>query len=150
MEKTEEELTAAVHSEDASERSHALGMIEQLLRRSAPDFMRLPSAERLKQAVLDALQQEPDIERASGLIWVLGKSSDRRYRAVYRERLQKFAGGLLTANAAVYQCLIALDNCREPVFERDAQGHSHQSILDIEKNLRQARAYLAKHKIEIP
>lgn len=150
MEKTEEKLTAAMYSEDDSERSHALGIIEELLRRATPDFMRVPSAERLKQAVLNALQQEPEIERALGLIWVLGKSSDRRYRAVYREHLQKFAGDLLTANAAVYQCLIALDNCREPVFERDARGHSHQSIPDIEKNLRQARAYLAKHKIEIP
>ena len=146
MEKTEEELIAALHSEDDSERSHALGVIGDLLREAVPDFVRTPSAERLKQAVFGALQQETDVESTSGLIWVLGKSCDRRYRAVYREYLQKFVGDLLTANAAVYQCLIALDNCREPVFEQDAEGRGHQSIFDIEKNLRQARAYLANYE----
>lgn len=148
--KTTSEIAAALHSKDDSERSHALQIAGDLLREAAPDFMRTPSAEQLKQAIFDALQQETDPSRACDLIWVLGKSSDRRYRSVYREYLQKFAGDLLAANEAVFQCLIALDNCREPVFERDAQGRGSQSILEIEKNLRQARAYLAKHEVKVP
>ena len=143
-------LIAALESENHPERSHALETVGNLLREAAPDSMRVPSAEELKQAVFDALQRETDPGRASELIWALGKSSDRRCLTVYREYLQKFVGDLLAANAAVFQCLIALDNCREPVFERDAKERGGQSILDVEKNLRQARAYLADHKAEAP
>ena len=127
-------------SDDADERNHALQL--------AGDLMRTPDAEPLKQAVFNALQQEKDSNRIPGLIWTLGKSYDPQFVQSYRDFLQKFIGDMPAASGSLYQTLIALDNCGEPVFEHDARGRSSESILNVEKNLRQAEAYLAKHEAE--
>lgn len=148
--KTTSEIVAALQSEDYSERSYALQIAGDLLRESATDFMRVPSAEQLKQAIFDALQQEADPTRASDLIWVLGKSSDPQLKPIYLQHLQRFTKSLLSANFGVFQVLIALDNLGEPVFEKDAKGRSSQSVTNVEKNLRQARTYLSRHEIEPP
>ncbi len=133
-------MAAGIVSKDDDERSYALQL--------AGDLLRTQDAELLKQVLSNALRQETDSQRASELIWVLGKSCDARFIGTYHAFLREFIGDMPAASGDLYQTLIALDNCGEPVFERDGRGRSSQSILNVEKNLRQAQAYLANHKVE--
>jgi len=110
----------------------------------------VPEAERLKTALLDALHHEQSPHRAASLIWVLGKSGDPQFEPIYLQRLQQYAESILAANFGVYQVLIALDNLGAAIFESDAKGRSSQSLMNIENNLRQARAYLSRHETELP
>ena len=139
MDKAAEDIIALLLSENAEERSEALLY--------AGDLLRAKQDQHLKQAVSDMLQHEQDPNRASELIWVLGKSGDARFIENYRDCLRKFVADMRTASAGIHQALIALDNCGEPVFEHDTRGRSSQSILNIEKNLRQAKAYLASQEV---
>jgi hypothetical protein len=110
----------------------------------------LAEAERLKAAVVEAIAREQAPPRLAELIWALSKSGDARYKGVYVEHLRRSAQAYPPVNLVIYQALIALDNIGEEVFERDANGRSSQSVADAERNIRQARAYLAGCDVRRP
>ena len=107
-------------------------------------------AEHLAETLWKLYVGEQDPKRKAGFIWALGKSRNPAYKEKYLRSLQQQVENLLTANSGVYQILIALDNIDVGVFEKDAHGRNSQSLTNVEKNLRQARGYLAKHGMEIP
>jgi hypothetical protein len=57
---------------------------------------------------------------------------------------------LVEGNRLVFQALCCLDDVGQKVFEREKGGGTSQSLTDVEKNLRQARGYLAKRGVLIP
>lgn len=82
-----------------------------------------------------------DIESRGKTYWVLGKRFNSELIPVFKKWLKI---ELMTPNPElVYQILIALDNLGLPVFGEDRGGS--YSIMDVELNLRDARAYLQSH-----
>ncbi len=146
---------AGIISENADQRIYALQLAGDFLRAQSAEPLKAEplkaeplKAEPLKQFLFNALQQEKGLHRISGLIWALGKSRDPQFIELYRDFLRKFSSDLPAASGELYQTLIALDNCGEPVFGRDGNGRSSRSILDVERNWRQGKAYLEEHKAE--
>ena len=103
--------------------------------------------EELKQALLNRLQSSKDPKIISVLIGEMSKSGDKAYKQIYFDNLQKSLELLKVHNGVVYQCLIALDYLKEDVLERDEKGGSSQSLIEVDKNIRQAHNYLLKHNI---
>jgi hypothetical protein len=106
--------------------------------------------EELKQAVAYVVRSHDDPAILTSAFFVLGKSYDRALKDLYIEHLQTSLSRLKQQNRLVFQLLIALDNIREDVFERDEQGRSSQGILDVDTNIRQAQNYLLQHDISVP
>jgi hypothetical protein len=106
--------------------------------------------EQLKQAVVMIIESSHDPTILTSAFFVLGKSYDAAFKEVYLEHLHASLSRLKQYNGLVFQLLIALDNLREDIFERDEHGQSSQSVLDIEKNVRQAQNYLMRHDIVVP
>ena len=101
-------------------------------------------AEQLKQALAGLLAKTQDPDTVISVIWALGKSNDHGYKDLYVRYLHGFVDTCLWSSAGVSQVLCALQDIGQEVFEREEDGGWGHSVLDIEKNLRQARAYLQR------
>jgi len=101
----------------------------------------------LRQALLDALTRNADPGFVSPIIWALGKACDESLKQLYVDYLARYLESLKASNGVVYQALIALDNIGEPVRERNPDGTSSQSVIDVDKNIRQAPRYLKGNQI---
>lgn len=100
--------------------------------------------EDIKAALVGCLERTSDVGTRGSIFWALGKSRDPKYLILYQSHLAEHLKQLQEHGHALFQLLIALDNLQEDVFERDSNGTSGQGITEIEKNIRQARRYLAK------
>jgi hypothetical protein len=89
----------------------------------------------LAAAVTGHVTRQPD----GAAIWALGKAFDPGLVPVFRGLLARLLGRAPIDAHAVYQTLIALDNCGERLFG----DRRSASVTDIEANLATARAYLA-------
>jgi hypothetical protein len=107
-------------------------------------------ADDLKRALLDLLRRHPESEHAGRLVWALGNCGDPAHAADLVAQLERGVRQMVESNGLVFQALCALDNLGEVVFERDDRGGSSQSLLEVEKNLRQARAYLERRGVRVP
>jgi hypothetical protein len=107
-------------------------------------------AKDLEQAILELLRRHPQSGYAGSLIWALGKSADPAHTEEFAAQLERGVRQLIEANRLVFQALCCLDNVGQDVFERDDRGGSSQSLLEVEKNLRQARAYLERRGVRVP
>jgi len=99
-------------------------------------------AEQLKLALVRALERSSDPRLKGSVLSFLGGSLDRQYLELYRRLLAEHLEALKAHNGVVYSALIALDNLGEPVLERDPDGRSSQSLMQVEQNVRQADDYL--------
>jgi hypothetical protein len=104
----------------------------------------------LEQALLGFLRRHPQSELTRSLIWALGKSNDPAHTGEFVAQLERGVRMLVEGNGLVFQALCCLDNVGQDVFEKDERERSSQSLTDVEKNLRQARAYLAKRGVQVP
>jgi hypothetical protein len=106
--------------------------------------------EQLQRALVAIIQSGHNPATLASAIFALGKSYDPTLKELYTAQLQASLHHLKQYNGLVYQLLIALSNIREDVFERDQYGQSSQSLLNVEKNVRQAQDYLLRHDIAVP
>jgi hypothetical protein len=97
--------------------------------------------EKLKEALVEAIQRTDNVDILGSLIWTLGKSYDPSFKRLYIEYLIKFVTSGKASNHALYQTLIALENIGEDVFNKQ---ETSQGSLNIEKNFKQAEKYLTK------
>jgi hypothetical protein len=107
-------------------------------------------AEDLKRALLELLRRHPESAHAGSLVWALGNCFDPAHAADFVAQLERGVRRVAEGNGLVFQALCALDNLGEDVFEKDDRGGSSQSLLEVEKNLRQARAYLERRGVRVP
>ena len=115
--------------------------------RSGVDFVDIETitqeeGERLKEALIEAIQRTDNVDILGSLIWTLGKSYDPSFKRLYIEYLIKFVISGEASNHALYQTLIALANIGEDVFDKQ---ETSQGTLNIEKNFKQAESYLATY-----
>ncbi len=106
--------------------------------------------EDIKAALAGCLERTTDVGIRGSIFWALGKSRDPKYLKLYQTSLAEHLTYLNRHGNALFQLLIALDYLQEEVFQRDPDGTSSQSTIEIEKNIRQARQYLANLGILIP
>lgn len=110
-------------------------------------------SEKIKQSLLDVLNRISDMDIAKSVIWALRKSGDSSLKEVYINYLHNWLQTLLLYNSGVFQALLALDDIDEDVLEWNAGSmpeFTSQSLMDVDKNIRQARRYLTKHDIVVP
>jgi hypothetical protein len=108
------------------------------------------SSSQLRCALHQLLQSNLYARGVCGIIWALAKSGDRAYVPEIAAQLRRGLQLLLDGNALLFHALCSLEDLGEHVYERDQTGRSSQSVDEVGKNVRQARAYLEKHGILLP
>jgi hypothetical protein len=106
--------------------------------------------DQLRSALLEALNRNSDPRFVSQIISAIGSACDESLKQLYLDYLARYLQQLKASNAVVYAALLALSEIGEPVFERHQDGTSSQSLIDVDKNIRQAHGYLEKHQIIVP
>jgi hypothetical protein len=100
----------------------------------------------LKEALLNLLNRNSEMHLIQGIISALRMTYDHTLIPLYSKYLKQSLENLKINNGIVYQCLLALGDIEEDVLEREGNSSS-QSLMDIEKNVRQADNYLRKKDI---
>ncbi|MFP4364739.1 MAG: hypothetical protein ACLFR1_12835 [Spirochaetia bacterium] len=93
------------------------------------------------ETALEKLLDEGD-ELTAEIIYALGNTYKKSRKKLYASLLERHMERLLRHSNIINQITIALDNIDEPIIEVQENGAKHQSIIDIEKNMRQAQKYL--------
>jgi len=107
-------------------------------------------AERLKQALLFALQCHPDVVTRGAIAHALGKLRDPLLKKVFVRELLAMSRLILEASSSLFQVQGALEDIGESVFERDPNGGTSQGGYDVEKIWRQAMRYLDQAGLNRP
>lgn len=94
---------------------------------------------KLKELLRKHISRNPNASISSA-ISTLGKFFDKNDIPLFTESLDKALVEILEANAKLHQTIIALNN-----LEEITPGDGSLSILDTEKNIELARAYLKQH-----
>jgi hypothetical protein len=104
----------------------------------------------LQSALLEALNRNTNPRFVSQIISALGSARDESLKQLYVDYLARYLRQLKGSNGVVYTALLALSEIGEPVYERSLDATSSQSLIDVDKNIRQAHRYLEKHQIVVP
>ena len=104
----------------------------------------------LRSALLEALNRNSDPRFVSQIIDALGSTRDESLKHLYVDYLTRYLRQLKASNGVVYAALQALSEIEEPVYEQNPDGTSSQSLVDVDKNIRQAHRYLEKNQIVVP
>lgn len=104
-------------------------------------------ASRLKESLLAALKRNPEACFVGQILDCLGMTNDPTLKPLYVEYLERYLRVLKDCNRTVYSCLNALDRLEENVYETEAGRSTGQSLIEIDKNVRQANRYLASQGI---
>jgi len=96
------------------------------------------------------LVETPGPGFVSQIIDALGSTRDESLKQLYVDYLARYLRLLKDSNRVVYAALLALREIGEPVNERGPDGASSQSLIDVDRNIRQAHKYLEKHQIIVP
>jgi hypothetical protein len=107
-------------------------------------------SDQLRSALLEALNRNSDPRFVSQIIYALGSARDESLKQLYVDYLARYLQQLKGSNSVVHAALLALSEIDEPVYERSSDGTSSQSLIDVDKNIRQAHQYLEKHQIIVP
>lgn len=100
-------------------------------------------AEQLEQALLEALDECVAPAVRSSLLWALKSSGDPNLMPLYLAELESALRLLEVSNSVIYAALDCLNSLGEDVYEAENDVGS-QSLLNIEKNRRQARKYIER------
>jgi hypothetical protein len=104
----------------------------------------------IQAALVEALGRNSDPKFVSQIINALGVTGDRSLKQTYVDYLTQYLKQLKWSNGVVYAALLALDGLDEEVYEKNPNGGSSQSVIDVDKNIRQAHRYLQKLGVIIP
>ena len=99
-------------------------------------------ARRIQTALLEALPRNSDGKFVGCILSALNGSQGKRLKGVYLENLIEHLRKLKASNSVVYSALLGLQTLGESVFETNPQGGSSQSLIQVDKNIRQANKYL--------
>ena len=102
----------------------------------------LADGQAIQAALLKALKRNSDERFIGAILSALGGSNDKSLKPIFVEYLAEHLRKLKESNSVIYSALIGLDNLGEQVFERDLVGGSCQSLIEVDKNIRQANKYL--------
>jgi|SRR5579859_964558 len=105
-------------------------------------------SEILKLALLEALKRSSDPSFVSQILNSLIMTLDPNLKTLYLSYLERYSRQLKDCNHVVYSVLDGLNRLGEDVYEPNERGGSSQSVIDINKNVRQAHRYLAGMGIE--
>lgn len=98
--------------------------------------------QQIQDALLGALGRNSDPRFVSQILEALRCSREPSLKQLYIDFLVKFLKQTKASNGVVHSALLALDDLGEPVFEREPSGRTSQSVIDVDKNIRQANRYL--------
>jgi hypothetical protein len=104
--------------------------------------------EKLKTALLAALQRSSEPRFVSQILDCLMMTKDSNLKSLYVSYLEQYLHQLKDCNGVVYSALNALSRLGEDVYERNERGGISQSLIEIDKNVRQAHRYLASMGIK--
>lgn len=99
--------------------------------------------EMLKLALLEALKRNSDPSFVSQILDSLIMTVDPNLKPLYVSYLERYSRQLKDCNHVVYSVLNGLNRLGEDAYERSEGAVSSQSVIDIDKNVRQAHRYLA-------
>ena len=100
--------------------------------------------DQLRSALLEALNRNSAPDFVSPIITALGSAHDKSLRPLYIDYLVRHVRQLKDNNHVVYAALLALHDIGEPVYENNSSG---KSVIEIDKNIRQAHEYLSRQGI---
>jgi hypothetical protein len=104
--------------------------------------------EKLKTALLAALQRSSEPRFVSQILDCLMMTKDSNLKSLYVSYLEQYSRRLKDCNGVVYAALNALSRLGEDVYERNEKGTTSQSLIEIDNNIRQAHRYLANMGIK--
>lgn len=99
-------------------------------------------AERLRQALLHALDECTNPATKGSILWALKNTYDPNLIPMYVSQLEDALRLIEGSCSVINSCLACLSNLGEEVYEKDEDGSTSQSPMEIEKNWRQARKYI--------
>lgn len=151
MGNTAEKIIESLREGDLSNDLDLIYQASELIRGFSPEVLTDQSLETLKESLVIALeryrnQNEPEV--VSGLLWVLSKTGECKYKKIYQEFLKQSFENFLTHNQIVYHMLLALSDCEDEIavlsWDEDQWGTSHTSLgcTDHDKIAFLARQYL--------
>lgn len=100
--------------------------------------------DQLRSALLEALNRNSAPNFVSPIIDALGSTHDKSLRPLFVDYLTRYLRQLKDNNYVVYATLLALHDIGESVYEKNSSG---QSVIEIDKNIRQAHEYLSRQGI---
>ncbi len=101
----------------------------------------------LREAILNALPRNSDPRFVGSLLSALSNALDRDLVPLWTAYLATYLGQLKGSNAIIHSVLIALNDVGELVREI---GPSGRSLMDVERNIKDADAYLLERGIRVP
>lgn len=106
--------------------------------------------QQIQTALLEALGRNSDPRFVSQILEALRCSREQSLKQLYIDFLATFLKQTKASNGVIHSALLALDDLGEPVFERSPDGGTSQSVIDVDKNIRQADRYLQLRGISTP
>ena len=104
----------------------------------------------IQKALIEALDRNSDPKFVSQIINALSCAGDPTLKELYVDYLARYLMQLKGSNGVVYAALLALDELDENVYEKNPDGSTSQSVMDVDKNIRQAHQFLEKLGVIIP
>ncbi|HET9994474.1 MAG TPA: hypothetical protein VFQ18_03620 [Candidatus Acidoferrum sp.] len=98
--------------------------------------------QKIQAALLQALKRNSDARFVGTILNALTGSNDGSLKPIYVEYLAEHLSKLKESNSVVHSALLGLDNVGESVYEKNPGGGSSQSLIDVDKNIRQANKFL--------
>ena len=105
--------------------------------------------QKIQAALLEALKRNSEARFVGTILSALGGSNDQSLKPIFVRYLSEHFNKLRESNSVVYSALCGLRNLGESVYEKNPDGGSSQSLIEVDKNIRQANKYLLEvgHKI---
>lgn len=108
------------------------------------EVITVEDAEQLKQALLNALEDNEFPAVKGSILYALRKTQDPNLRPLYIAQLEDSLRLIEGSSLIINACLDGLGDIGEDAFEREEDGSTSQSSSDVEKNWRQARKYITR------
>jgi len=104
----------------------------------------------IQSALIQALSHSSEPKFVSPIIDALGSAHDQALKPLFVDHLAQYLRQLKWSNGVVYAALLALHELDENVYERNPDGSTSLSSMEVDKNIRQAQKYLERFGIIIP
>ncbi|HEV2196122.1 MAG TPA: hypothetical protein VGR55_11105 [Candidatus Acidoferrum sp.] len=106
--------------------------------------------QQIQGALLEALGRNSDPRFVSQILEALRCFREQSLKQLYIDFLATFLKQTKASSGVIHSALLALDDLGEPVFDRSPDGGTSQSVIDVDKNIRQADRYLQLRGISTP
>jgi hypothetical protein len=104
----------------------------------------------IQKSLIEALSSSSDPKFVSSILSALGSARDRTLQPLFVNYLGQYLKQLKWSNGVVSAALMGLHELGEDVYEENSDGSTSHSVIDVDKNIRQAQQYLQKFDVMVP